>query len=88
MANTLSNATSDLPERKLMDLISHGDDFMKIELFRPALSYYRRALDLNPGNKVIGRNIEECKRLLVVEIKAIRILVAIAAVIISLYLLL
>ena len=88
MANTMSKATSGPAERKLMDLIEHGDDFLKIELLRPALSYYRRALELNPGNKEIERKITECERLLVIERRAMRILAAIVAVIITLYLLL
>ena len=84
----MSETTSSPAERKLMDLIEHGDDFLKIELLRPALSYYRRALELNPGNKEIERKITECERLVVIEKRAMWILAAIAAVIIILYLLL
>ena len=84
----MSETTYGRAEHKLMDLIEHGDDFLKIELLRPALSYYRRALALNPGNKEIEQKITECERLLVIEKRAMWILAAIAAVIIILYLLL
>jgi len=84
---TSSETTSGPAERNLMYLIEHGDDFLKIELLRPALSYYRRALVLNPGNEEIERKIAECERLLVIERRAIWILAPIGAVIIAFYLL-
>jgi len=75
-------------ERKLMYLVEHGDDFMKIELLRPALHYYERALELNPGNPEIERKIAECKRLLAFEMRTIWILAAIGAITVAMFLLL
>lgn len=72
----MSESTYSPAERKLMDLIEHGDDFLKIELLRPALSYYRRALEMSPGNKEIERKITDCERLLVIERRVIWILTA------------
>ncbi len=85
---TKSETTSGPAERKLIYLIEHGDDFMKIELLRPAIHYYERALELNPGNPEIVGKIAECKRLLAVESTVIWILAAIGAITVSLFLLL
>jgi len=68
-----------------MDLMQHGDDFLKIELLRPAKSYYQRALELHPDSEEIKLKIADCDRLLAFERKVIWILVSIAAVIVLFY---
>jgi len=85
---TKTDSNSGPAERKLMYLVEHGDDFMKIELLRPALHFYERALELNPGNPEIKRKIAECKRLLAIESTVIWILAAIGIITVSLFLLL
>jgi len=67
-------------ERKYLDLMRHGDNFLKIELLRPAKSYYQKALELNLETEKVKEKIAECDRLLAFEIKVIWILVAIALV--------
>ena len=65
-------------ERKYLDLMRHGDNFLKIELLRPAKSYYQKALELNLETDKVKEKIAECDRLLAFELKVIWILVAIA----------
>ena len=69
-------------EIELMDLMQHGDDFLKIELLRPAKSWYHKALALNLKTELVREKITECDRLIAFENKVIKILVAIAAVIV------
>lgn len=69
-------------ELEFMDLMQHGDDFLKIELLRPAKSWYQKALALNYKKDIVVKKIAECNRLIAFENKVIAILVAIAAVII------
>ena len=83
MAHTTSKHTLSPAENELMDLLQHGDDFLKIELLRPAKSYYERALQLNPGNEEIGEKIAECDKLIAFEKKVITLLVIFAVVIVA-----
>ena len=69
-------------ERKLVDLKDHADDFFKIELLRPARSYYERALELKPGDDWLKQRIAECDRMLKFERRVIWILVSLAAAIV------
>lgn len=67
---------------KFMDLVQHGDDFLKIEILREARDWYRRALDLkvrSVKNEQVKAKIEECEKKLAFERRVIRILVTIAA---------
>ena len=66
-------------ERSFLDLMNHGDNFFRIELFRPAKRYYKKALELNLQTENVQKKIAECDRLLAFEVKVIWILVAIAA---------
>ena len=80
MEHQILESTLSPDESIFLDLMRQGDDFFKIELLRPAKSYYKKALDLNIEIEVVSRKIAECDRLLAYEIKVIRILVAVAAV--------
>ncbi len=79
----MSHPTSEISlspaEREFEDLMQRGDDFLKIELLRPAKSWYQKALKLNIETEKVKRKIAVCNEMLVFEIKVIRILVAIAA---------
>ena len=89
MATHVTSETASSPaERKLLFLIEHGDDFLKIELLRPALLYYERALELSPDNQEVKRKIAKCKMLLTIERRVIWILAAIGTIIIVLFLML
>ena len=81
MAHATSKPTMSQAESELMDLLQHGDDFLKIELLRPAKSYYERALRLHPDDTKIKEKIEECDKLIAFEKTVITVLVIVAAVI-------
>ena len=82
MEHHILESTLSAAERKFLDLMRHGDNFLKIELLRPAKSYYQKALELNLETDKVKEKIAECDRLLAFEIKVIRILVAIAIVVV------
>jgi hypothetical protein len=74
-------------DRKLTEMMQQADDFFKIEILRPAKTYYERALALDPKNKKAMQRITECDRMLAFEMKVIRILVAVTAFLVGAYLL-
>jgi len=80
MEHSILESTLSHSEREYLDLMRHGDNFFKIELLRPAKSYYQKALQLNIETEKVKQRIAECDRLLAFEIKVIWILVAIAVV--------
>jgi len=82
MIHNMDEACLTPAERKFLDLKEHADDFFKIELLRPAKSYYERALALKPGEELLRQRIDTCNRMLKFETKVIWILVALAAVLV------
>lgn len=72
-------------DRKMTELMQQADDFFKIELLRPAKTYYERALALDTKNKKTMQRITECDRMLAFEMKVIWILVALATVLVGAY---
>lgn len=82
MEHSVLESTLTPTGRKFLDLMRHGDNFLKIELLRPAKNYYLRALALNLETEKVQHKILECDRLLAIEIKVIRILVVIGIVIV------
>ena len=85
MAQHSSETTSSPAELKFLDLMQHGDDFLKIELLRPAKSWYTKALQMNIETEKVRQKIVECDRRLAYEIKVMRILAAIAIVLVAAY---
>jgi hypothetical protein len=75
----------DSKAQKFQDLIEHGDDFLKIELLRPAKKCYTQALELNIEPEKTRQKIAECDRLLTFEKRVVSILLVIATVAISLW---
>jgi hypothetical protein len=71
-------------QRDFEDYVQHGDDFFKIELWRPAKAWYYKALELGIDSERIKRKIAECERGIAFELKVIWILLAIAASIVTL----
>ena len=82
MAHHTEETSLSPAEREFIDLMQHGDDLLKIELLRPAKKWYQRALRLNMETKKVEQKIAECDRLLAFELKVIKILVAVTAVLI------
>lgn len=83
MVHHSSEATLSHAEVEFLDLMQHGDDFFRIELLRPAKSWYNKALKMNIETENVKQKIAECDRLLAIEIKVIKILVIIAAVLVT-----
>lgn len=82
MTHQTTHRTLSPSYRKFLDLMQHGDDFLKIELLKEARAWYRKALAMNVRtvkNNAVKAKIEECEKKLAFERRVIRILVAIAA---------
>ncbi len=79
MDHHLLESTLTPTERKFLDLMKHGDNFLRIELLRPAKSYYKKALELNLDTEKVQQKIAECDKLLAFEVKVIWIIVAVSA---------
>jgi len=82
MAHTTHNENLSPAEREYHDFMQHANDLFKIELLRPAKSWYKKALDLNIENEKVKQQIAECDRLLAFEKKMIWIVVAVAVAIV------
>jgi hypothetical protein len=67
-------------EKKFKELMLNGDDFIKIEIYRSALSRYREAAKLDIDNELAKSKIAECEKLLQNERKWIYVVLAVAAV--------
>jgi hypothetical protein len=67
-------------EREFIDYMEHGDDFFKIELWRPARNWYKKALALNIEPERVKYKIAECDRLQAYEVTIILRIAVIAAI--------
>jgi len=86
MAHSNSTIPANAVERDFAEFMLRGDDFFKIELLRQAKSWYTKALNLMPGNEIAKHQLAECEKLLTFERKIVRILLAIGAVLLLVYL--
>jgi hypothetical protein len=80
MNKVLDNQILTPEERKFREFMNTGDDFIKIEIFRSAASYYGKALALKPGDAEAGRKLAETREKIKKENRAIYVIVAVAAV--------
>ncbi|HEY9115192.1 MAG TPA: hypothetical protein VIN10_10865 [Bacteroidales bacterium] len=80
MAHHSSETTLSPAEREFMDFMQRGDDFFKIELLRPAKSWYIKALAMNIETEKVRKKIAACNEQLAFEIKVIKILTAIVVI--------
>jgi hypothetical protein len=85
MESSYSESELTLAEHKFVDFMQHGDDFFKIEIWRLAISWYKKAYELNIESKRVKQKIAGCDRLVIYELKIIRILVVIAAIAVTVY---
>ncbi len=81
MSTTIENQAMTPEEKLYREYILNGDDFMKIEIFRQAAKWYRKALELRPGDKEAKGKLDDTLSRIKKENKAIYIIVSIAAVI-------
>lgn len=85
MEHDIQQSTVNIAERDFMEFKQRGDDFFKIELFRPAKSWYTKALAFNMQTEKLQNLITECDKLLTFERKVRRNLLVIAAAILLVY---
>ena len=81
MAHHENNENLSPEEEKFRELMTNGDDFFKIEIYRSAVKNYKEAAKLDVDNDLANRKIAECERLLGNERKWIYILLSVAAVV-------
>jgi hypothetical protein len=80
MVHNENNEILSPEEKKFRELMTNGDDFMKIEIYRSALSRYKEAAKLDIDNELANKKIAECERLLQNERKWIYVILSVAAV--------
>lgn len=86
MKDDISETSLSIRERDFRAFMRYGDDFFKIELLRPAKSWYKKAAELNPESEKALQRITVCDQLIAYENKVIAILLLIAIAIVSIYL--
>jgi hypothetical protein len=69
-------------ERRFREYITRGDDFCKIELFRYAVGWYRRAVELKPDNEEARIKLQGCRGRIKSETRTILIIAGVAALIV------
>jgi len=80
MAHHENNENLSPEEKKFKELMTNGDDFFKIEIYRSAISRYKEAATLGIDNDLANQKVAECERLLQNERKWIYIILSVAAV--------
>ncbi|MCX6230564.1 MAG: hypothetical protein NTZ33_03375 [Bacteroidetes bacterium] len=68
-------------EKNFFDLISHGENFMKIQIYRNARECYEAALKMNVNNELAGAKLADCNAKIKSESKIIIAIVAVLAVV-------
>ena len=84
MAHHQTETTLSTAESEFIDYMQRGDDFFKIQLLRPAKNWYKRALEMNIRTEDVKQKIAECDRELAFELKVIKILAVVVAVVVLL----
>lgn len=85
MKNAHSAPQSDNNGDDFTRFMQMGDDFMKIELLRPAIKWYNKALALGMESEKVKQRLDECQRQLAFENRVIAILSAIAVLLLGLW---
>jgi hypothetical protein len=81
MAHQENSQNLSRDEMVFFDLINHGDDFMKIEIYRNARECYTQAFEKNINNELAGSKLAECNKLIKSESKVIIAIVSIMAIV-------
>lgn len=69
-------------ERRFREYITRGDDFCKIELYRNAVGWYRKAVEMRPDSEEARLRFQDCHGKIRSESKTILVIVAVAALIV------
>jgi hypothetical protein len=79
MATMTENQALTPEQKRYKEYMTTGDDFTRIDIYRSAAAWYRKALDVRPGNEEAGRKLAEIKEKIKKENKAIYVIVAVMA---------
>lgn len=83
----MSHETTEVPvspiEREFNEFMRQGDDFFRIELLRQAKKCYVKAQGLNFEHAKVNQQIAQCDSLLAHETKIVKIICAVAVVVIA-----
>lgn len=82
MSHTEENLHLSPEEAKYRDYITRGDDLCKIELFRLAVDWYKKAVELRPDDREAAERLAGCKKKVKAESRSIITILLVAAVII------
>lgn len=82
MANITESTTMSREERLFKEYKQRAEDFLKIEMYRPALKWFAEARNLDIDNESIDRKIAGCEAEIRKESRTIRIIALVALVII------
>jgi hypothetical protein len=86
MAISSVNTSLNPEEKRFREYQTTGDDFTKIEIYRSAAAWYRKAIELRPDDKEVKRKLAETYDKIRKESKTIYIIVGVAVVILFLIL--
>jgi hypothetical protein len=83
MDHNQNNQSLSPEDKKFREYISRGDDFIRIEIFRNALLWYKRALELKPDDPVARQKVNDTKKKIHGESRVIITLVIVAVVVVA-----
>ncbi len=75
-------------EKRYRECMTTGDDFTKIEIFRSAASWYKKALEIKPGDEEATRKLDEVREKIKKENRAIYAILATGVVVVLVLILL
>lgn len=81
MASQNNEQTLSPEERLFQEYLTRGDDFCKIGIYRHAVSWYRKAVELRPDDPDAIKRLQECGSKIKDETRTILIIMAVAAII-------
>ena len=80
---TMPEETALSPDERLFrEYVTRGDDFCKVELFRYAVGWYRRAVELKPDNEEARMKLQGCRGMIKSESRTILIIAGVAAILV------
>lgn len=83
MANTTESTTMNREERLFNEYIQKAEDFLKIEMYRPALKWFKEARKFGTDSEIIDRKIAGCETEIKKESRTISIIALVAVIIIA-----
>jgi hypothetical protein len=81
MAEVIDNQNLTPLEKRFAEYMKTGEDFTIIEIYRSAAAFYRKAVEIKPGDEEANRKLAETKEKIKKENQAIYVIVAVAALI-------